>query len=100
MAEVSSRRPLDCRDLASLAASYRNRFFLRTTLAGASALFAFAVTLIVGQWWIYWLFLPLTLYGCGRNAPSTRHIGADQVRLQRAGCTLSLVRALRSAPLG
>jgi hypothetical protein len=67
-AEVFGRRPLDCRDLASLAAGYRNRFFLRMACSEAIALFAFVATFIVGQGWIYWLFLPFTLYGFGRNA--------------------------------
>jgi hypothetical protein len=97
-AEVFSRRPLDCNDLAALAASYRSRFFLRTTFSEAIALLALVVTLIVGRWWIYWLFLPLALYGFGRNAPTTGHLSAEQERLQLAGCDLSLVRALRGLP--
>ena len=95
MADMVGRRPLDGRDLVSLAGSYRNRLFLRLALSDAIALFAFMVTFIVGQWWIYWLFLPFTLFGFGRNAPTTRHIAVDQDRLRQAGCTLSLVRALR-----
>jgi hypothetical protein len=94
-AEMFGRRPLDCSDLASLAASYRTRFFLRMALSEAIALFAFAATFIVDQWWIYWLFLPFTLYGFRRNAPTTRHLSVDQERLQLAGCNLSLVLALR-----
>jgi hypothetical protein len=94
-AEVFGRRPLDCSDLAALATSYRSRFFLRTAFSQAIALFAFAVTLVVGRWWIYWLFLPFTLYGFGRNAPTTGHLSAEQERLGLAGCNLSLVRAVR-----
>jgi hypothetical protein len=94
-AEVFGRRPLDCSDLAALATSYRSRFFLRTAFSQAIALFAFAATLIVGRWWIYWLFLPFTLYGFGRNAPTTGHLSAEQERLGLAGCNLSLVRAIR-----
>jgi hypothetical protein len=26
-------------------------------------LFAFVATLILGQWWIYWVFVPFTLFG-------------------------------------
>jgi len=94
-AEIVGRRPLDCRDLVSLSGSYRNRLFLRLALSGAIALFSFTVAFIVGPWWIYWLLLPFTLFGFGRNAPTTRHLAADQDRLRQAGCTLSLVRALR-----
>jgi hypothetical protein len=95
IADMVGRRPLDGRDLVSLAGSHRNRMFLRLALSDAIALFAFMVTFMVGQWWIYGLFLPFTLFGFGRNAPTTRHIAADQDRLRQAGCTLSLVRALR-----
>jgi hypothetical protein len=49
-AEVFGRRPLDCSDLAALAASYRGRFFLRATFSQGTALLAFITTLIVGQW--------------------------------------------------
>jgi hypothetical protein len=96
--EVFGRRPLDCSDLAALAASYRSRFFLRTAFSEAIALFAFVATLIVGQWWIYWLFVPFTLFGFGQNAPTTGRVRAEQERLRLAGCELSLVRALRSPP--
>jgi hypothetical protein len=97
-AEVVGRRPLDCSDRAALAASYRSRFFLRTAFSEAIALFAFVTTLIVGLSWIYWLFLPFTLFGFGRSAPTTGHLRAEQERLRLAGCDLSLVRALRRIP--
>jgi hypothetical protein len=100
LAEMVGRRPLDCRDLVSLAGSYRNRLFLRLALSDAIALFAFTVTFIVGPWWIYWVFVPFTLFGFFRNAPTTGHLAADQDRLRQAGCTLSLVRALRGEPSG
>jgi hypothetical protein len=97
-AELFGRRPLDCSDLPALAASYRSRFFLRAAFSEAIALFAFVATLIVGQWWIYWLFLPFALYGFGGNAPTTGRVRAEQERLRLAGCELTLVRALRSRP--
>ena len=97
-AEVFGRRPLDCSDLAAVAASNRSRFFLRTAFSEAIALFAFVATMIVGQWWIYWLFVPFTLLGFGRNAPTTARVRAEQERLRLTGCELSLVRALRSPP--
>jgi hypothetical protein len=97
-AEVFGRRPLDCSDLAALAARYRGRFFLRAAFSQGIALLAFITTLIVGQWWIYWLFLPFALFGIGRNAPTAGHLEVEQERLRLAGCDLSLIRALRSSP--
>jgi hypothetical protein len=85
--EVFGRRPLDCSDLAALAASYRSRFFLRTAFSEAIALFAFVATLIVGQWWIYWLFVPFTLFGFGQNAPTTGRVRAEQERLRLQGAS-------------
>jgi hypothetical protein len=99
-AEIVGRRPLDCRDLSSLAASYRTCFFLRTALSEVIVLLAFAATFIVGQWWIYWLFVPFTLFGFVRNAPTVRHLAAVQDRLRQAGCNLSLVGALRGVSPG
>jgi len=99
-AELVGRRPLDCRDENSLIASFRTSFFLRTAMSEVIVLLAFVVTFIVGQWWIYWLFLPFTLFGFGRNAPTVRHLTAAQDRLRRAGCTLSLVGTLRGLSPG
>jgi hypothetical protein len=95
-ARTVGRRPLDCRDLASLGASYRSRFFLQMACYEALALLAFIATFSVGRWWIYWAFLPVTLYGFVRTAPTTKHLIGDLERLRLAGCNLSLVRALRT----
>jgi hypothetical protein len=96
--ETGGRRPLDCSDPAALAVSYRSRFFLQTAFSQAIALFAFVATFIVGQWWIYWLFVPFALAGSIRSAPTAGHLKAEHERLRLAGCDLSLVRALRSPP--
>jgi hypothetical protein len=97
-AEYFGRRPLDCTDQATLAASYRTRFFLRTAFSQSVALYAFTATFIVERWWIYWLFLPFALFGLWRNAPTRFHLEADQQRLRLNGCQHSLVRALRGPP--
>jgi len=91
------RRSLDCRDLGKLLASYRTRFFARTASAQAIALFAFAATMVVAQKWIYWLFLPFSLLGSVRNAPTGRHLRQDQENLRAAGCQLSIVEMLRGS---
>jgi hypothetical protein len=91
-----ARRPIDCRDLSALAQSYRSRFFLRTALSQMIVLIAFVATFVVGQWWICWLYLPFTLYGFGRNAPTPGRVRAEQDQLRLTGCQRSLVRALRA----
>lgn len=96
-AERLGQRPLDCTGPAALAGSYRTRFFLRTALSESIALVAFVLAILAGRWWVYWLFLPFTLYGFGRNAPTSGHLEADQERLRLAGCQLSLVGALRGS---
>jgi hypothetical protein len=89
------RRALNCNNLASLAESYRTRFFLRTAFAELIALCAFVATFLVGEWWLYWMYLPFALYGFALNAPTPARVRAEQQQLALAGCQLSLVRALR-----
>jgi hypothetical protein len=95
---VVGRRTLDCSDPASLAQSYRSRFFLRTAFAELIPMCAFIATFIVGQWWLYWMYLPFALYGFALNAPTPSRVRAEQEQLALAGCSLSLVRALREPP--
>jgi len=91
-------RPLSCGDLAGLAASYRTRYFLAIALSEAIALFAFVATFVTGQWWLYWVFLPVALFGFMRLAPTRAHLELAQEQLRLQGCSLSLVRALRQMP--
>jgi F0F1-type ATP synthase membrane subunit c/vacuolar-type H+-ATPase subunit K len=92
-------KPLSCADPAALASTYRTRFFLAVALADALALLAFAEAVVLGRWWIYWLFLPFALMGLVRAAPTGTHLEADQENLRSRGCSLTLVGALRaSAP--
>jgi hypothetical protein len=96
--DVVGRRELVGADLAGLALSFRTRFFLLAALAEAIALFAFVATFVTGVWWVYWLFLPFTLYGYARAAPTAGHLRDEQQRLRDRGSSLSLVAALRGTP--
>ncbi|MCB1002621.1 MAG: hypothetical protein KDB35_00385 [Acidimicrobiales bacterium] len=87
-------RPLDCASDASLAATYRTRFFLRVAAAQAPALFGF-VGFFLTAWWLYPLGLAFALVGFARLAPTVRHLAADQEVLLASGCNRDLVHALR-----
>ena len=89
-------KPLDCTDRTALATSYRSRFFLAIAFSEAIALLAFVAAMILGRWWIYWLFLPFALAGHLRVAPTPVHLEADQEVIRIGGCPLSLVGALRA----
>jgi hypothetical protein len=93
--DVISRRDIEGTDLTSLAQGYRTRFFIQAALAEGIALFAFVGTFVTGEWWLYWLFLPFTLFGYARHAPTASHLRGEQDRLRDRGITLSLVAALR-----
>ena len=88
-------RPLDCSDPATLAASYRTRFFVAMALAEAIALLAFVATIATARWWVFWLAYPFAAYGQWRDAPTAAHLESDQEQLKLSGCSLSLVGALR-----
>ena len=96
--EILGRRSLACTNSTALAATYRSRFFTRTAISESIALAAFIGALTVGEWWLYWLFLPFALLGLARGAPTKRHLASEQHRLHVGGCQLSLVRALRQLP--
>jgi hypothetical protein len=89
-------RPLVCTDLPALAASYRSRFFLAVAFSEAVALFAFVGTVVTGRSRLYWLFLPFSLLGHFRTAPTPGRLRRAQDGLSLQGCPLSLVRALRT----
>jgi hypothetical protein len=88
-------RPLDCRSDASLAASYRSRFFLRLAFAQAAALCGFVAFFLTADPAMYPLGLVFSAAGFASLAPTAAHLHADQQQLDMAGCGRSLVRALR-----
>jgi hypothetical protein len=92
--EWLARRPLDCSSLPALAASYRQRFFLRVAVAEAAALVSFAAFVISGAAWLYPIGLVVAWWQLGRIAPTARHLAADQDRLQWRDCPLRLLDAL------
>jgi hypothetical protein len=93
---VAIDRPLDCSSDAKLAASYRNRFFLRTAFGESVALLAFVFTFIGGPKWIYYVGAIITLaYFWSRIAPTRHALLRDQDALRAQGCGRSLIRILR-----
>lgn len=94
-------QPLDCSSDAKLAASYRNRFFLRTAFGESVALLAFVFTFVGGPKWIYYVGAVITLtYFWLRVAPSRHALRRDQDALQAQGCGRSLIRILRLGQAG
>lgn len=87
-------KPLDLATPASLAGSYRTRFFLRMALGETPALFGF-VGFFLYDWWLYPLGLVFTAVGFAYAAPSVRNFAADQERIDAQGSRLRLVPALR-----
>lgn len=88
-------RPLDCRSNASLAASYRSRFFLRLAFAQAAALSGFVAFFLTANPAMYPLGLVFSAVGFASLAPTAAHLHVDQQQLDMAGCGRSLVPALR-----
>ena len=88
-------RPLDCRSDASLADSYRSRFFLRLAFAQAAALCGFVAFFLTANPAMYPLGLVFSAAGFVSLAPTAAHLNADQQELNRAGCGRSLVLAVR-----
>ena len=87
-------RPLDCANDHRLAFTYRNRFFTRIAVAETPALSGFAGFILTGRWWIYPLGAAFGAIGFARLAPTAANIEKDQERLDRQGCTRSLIAAL------
>lgn len=87
-------RPLDLTSPATLAGSYRTRFFLRMALGETPALFGF-VGFFVYDWWLYPLGLAFTAVGFAYAAPSARNLAADQERIDAEGSGLRLIPSLR-----
>ena len=88
-------RPLTCTDAVGLAASYRNRFFLRLAFAESAALVGFVLVVLSGNPAVYLVGAAVTAYGFARLAPTGDHLERDQEVLRDGGCGLSLEAALR-----
>lgn len=94
-----AEKPLDCTTDASLADTYRTRFFLRIAFAESIAMFAFVFTFIGAVKWIYFVGGAIALVRFWTAAAPTRaSIAQDQQELNASGCTRSLVGALRDPP--
>ena len=85
-------RPLDCTSDASLAASYRTRFFVLVACAESSALAGFALAFVAGALWLYYLGAAFAVVGFAHAAPTVRQVRRDQERLGDQGCRRSLVQ--------
>ena len=91
-------RPLVCTDDASLAGSYRTRFFLRIAFAESAALFGFVGFFIASVWWVYPAGAAIAFIGFARAAPTRARLRRDQERLSEQSCFRSLVAALSRRP--
>ncbi|MEO5723629.1 MAG: hypothetical protein ABIQ39_01515 [Ilumatobacteraceae bacterium] len=87
---------LNCSSAAALRATYRSRFFLRAAIVNIAAIIAFVVSLQLGAWWTYFVGFGCALVGLADLAPTKHRVVAEQDRLVREGCSLSLIAALRA----
>ena len=93
------RRPLDGSSDATLAESYRRRFFLRMAFAEAAALLGFAGFILSGNPAVYAGGAAFTAIGFVLMAPSAGNLARDQEAVRdRLGTGHSLIRALRATP--
>ena len=91
-------KPLDCATDATLAGTYRTRFFLRIAFADAVALYGFCFAFIGAPKWIYYAAAGMTLVRLWTGvAPTRSALARDQDILNRSGCGRTLVAALRTA---
>jgi hypothetical protein len=91
-------QPLDCSTDATLAESYRTRFFLRLAFVESVALFGFFFSFIGGGKWIYYAAAAFTLLRFWTQAPPTRSgLAREQEQLNASGCGRSLLGALGGA---
>ncbi|MGH9113709.1 MAG: hypothetical protein ACRDZN_15635 [Acidimicrobiales bacterium] len=86
-------RPLNCHSDASLAGSYRSRFFL--AFAQGAALCGFVAFFLTANPAMYPLALIFSAAGYVSLAPTAARLDADQQALGIGGCGRSLVLALR-----
>jgi F0F1-type ATP synthase membrane subunit c/vacuolar-type H+-ATPase subunit K len=91
-------RPLDCSSAERLAATYRQRFFVRLAFAESVALFGFVFAFLEAPAWVYYVAGAFTLFRFfTHGAPTRAALGRDQDRLTLDGCGRSLVAELRAA---
>lgn len=93
-------RPLSCDSDDDLSKCYAQRFLLRIAFAESSALLAFVAFIVTGAGWLYLIGAGFTAIGFVRLAPTATHLAEEQDELNRAGCSRSLVAALRQHPFG
>jgi hypothetical protein len=91
-------KPLVCTNDASLAGSYRTRFFLRIAFAESAALFGFVGFFTASVWWVYPAGAAIAFAGFARAAPTRAALQRDQDRLNERACFRSLVTALAGGP--
>jgi len=91
---------LDCSGDGQLAASYRERFFVRIAFSEAASLAGFAGFVLTSRWWLYPLGAAFTAIGYARLAPTAVHLRHDQDALGAGGCERSLIAALAGLPPG
>jgi len=93
-------KPLNCETDTSLAGSYRTRFFVRIAFGESVALFAFVAVFTGAPLWMYYAGAAVSLiWFWTRAAPTRTALARDQEALNAAGCSRSLVAALRTVPL-
>ena len=90
--------PVKCTSDATLAATYRARFFFRIAFSQAAALFGFVGFFLTYDWWPYPVGVMIAAYGLSHAAPTRSNLRRDQERLTEQGCFRPLVQALRSVP--
>ena len=92
---------LDGTSEASLAESYRRRFFLRMGLSESAALLGFVGFILTDNPAIYPLGAAFSAVGFALLAPTAANLARDQEALHRYGTRTSLLQALRaSSPPG
>jgi F0F1-type ATP synthase membrane subunit c/vacuolar-type H+-ATPase subunit K len=92
---------LDGTSEASLAESYRRRFFLRMGLSESAALLGFVGFILTDNPAIYPLGAAFSAVGFALLAPTAANLARDQEALRRYGTRTSLLQALRaSSPPG
>jgi F0F1-type ATP synthase membrane subunit c/vacuolar-type H+-ATPase subunit K len=94
-----AEKPLDCASDQQLSRTYRIRFFLRIAFGESVALFAFVAVFIGAPLWMYYAGATVSLiWFWTRAAPTRTALARDQEALNAAGCSRSLVAALRTVP--
>jgi F0F1-type ATP synthase membrane subunit c/vacuolar-type H+-ATPase subunit K len=92
-------QPLDCTSEATLARTYRTRFFLTMAFSQSVALFGFVFAFIGAPVWIYDIAAVFAILRMWTAEPPTpQRLAQHQAALEASGCQVSLVAALRRTP--